>query len=153
MAFSLLEDASTGMELVGFVRRGRRLWFLRHPLTRRFIRRIRRFEARYIMELDYEGRRRNNLYVDALIATVVSDPDPSFIRALMREMRITLRDKIEDWFGPYVAGMMRSRGFEYRSEPEYDYDYPKAIVVVIYYHSKEEARAPHLLEEEVELSV
>ena len=149
----VLEDASTGLEIIGFIRLGRWIYMLRDPYTKRFVRRCRRFEVRFIMELDYEGRRGNNLYIDALIATVLYDPPQDLLEAVEAELRIALSDIILSEFGHYIAGMMEERGYEYRSEPEYEYDFPKAIAVIIWYHSMVEAAHPHTKEEEVVLRV
>ena len=149
----VLEDASTGLEIIGFIRLGRWFYMLRDPVTKRFVRRCRRFEVRFLMELDYEGRKGNNLYIDALIATVLYDPPQDLLEDVREALESELREIIREEFGPYVAGMMEERGYEYRSEPEYEYDFPKALAVIIWYHSVEEAARPHRKEEVTELHV
>jgi len=149
----VLEDASTGLEIIGFIRAGRWIYMLRDPYTKRFVRRCRRFEVRYIMELNYEGRKGNNLYIDALIATVMYDPPQDLLEDARKALETELSEIIRELFGLHVAGMMEERGYEYRSEPEYEYDFPSALAVIIWYHSVEEKAAPHTKEVEVELRV
>ena len=138
-------DDDTGEEMIFFYRRGRPYLYLRMAKPPRwFIRRLREFEVRAFMVVDYsieEAKKQNPLYVDAGAYTVVVAEKFMEREKIAEELRKPIEKVIEEKFGKAVKDqLLEDAGDEYGSEPHYTtrYEEHKCTVLVVWKHKPEE---------------
>jgi len=141
LSFPLI-DASTGYEIIAFMRRGRWYWYLRHPRTKRFVRRIRELTVKITVTVDYReelAKKRNPLYVDMTVATVLRD---SFEPKDLLDAETTLIDvahrELAGNFSTGVPAISEVAGIEYFSYMRYAEYYPEVHVEIIWWHREGE---------------
>jgi len=141
LSFPLI-DASTGYEIIAFTRRGRWYWYLRHPRTKRFIRRIRELTIKTTVTVDYKeemAKKRNPLYVDMTVATVLKD---SFEPRELLDAETTLIDvahrELATNFSSGVPTISEVVGIEYFSYAKYHEYLPEVHVEIIWWHREGE---------------
>jgi len=140
LTFPLI-DSATGYEIICFKRRGRWYWYLRHPRTKRFIRRIREFTIKITVTVEYseeEAKKDNPLYVDLTIRTTLTD---TFEPVQILEVQDKLIDKahkiLEEKFSEGVPRISEVSGIEYFGRRTTRADYPEAKVELIWWHHVE----------------
>jgi len=136
-----LIDASTGYEIIAFVRRGRWYWYLRHPRTKRFIRRIRELTIKITVTVEYseeEAQKKNPLYIDMTVSTTLTD---TFKPRDILEVQDKLIDKahkiLEQKFSAGIPYISDVSGIEYIARRATTATYPEAHVELIWWHRSE----------------
>jgi len=134
-------DADTGDIIIFVRRRGRFYPVLIDRRTRVFKRWLRGITVRLIGTVDYEGRRKNPIYIDAKIITTVMREKfmfmvnvlkiRDFFDDIVRKMRDILSFEIKRKFSPSIEGLLAKYGKEYSSRLT-NYRYPTAFMLVIW---------------------
>jgi len=153
------EDAETGDLIVFVRRRGRFYPVLQDKRRRVYIRWLRGVTLRIVGTVDYEGRKKNPIYIDASITSTVMREKfmfmlniiqvRDFFNDVKRRMREELANVIRRRFNPSVEGYLAKYGEEYSSLMTV-YRYPKALVIVVWgrdsgvHEEGAERRYPHV---------
>jgi len=136
-----LIDAQTGYEIIAFVRRGRWYWYLRHPRTKRFIRRIRELSIKITVTVEYseeEAQKKNPLYVDMTVSTTLRDHfEPRDILETQDVLIDVAHREISAWFGVGIVHISEVVGIEYFSKRITKVDFPEVKVDLIWWHRSE----------------
>lgn len=138
-----LIDAATGYEIIAFVRRGRWYWYLRHPKTKRFIRRIRELSVKVTVTVDYPkevAKKRNPLYIDLTVATTLRDHfEPKDVLEAQDKLIDTAHKTIEREFNEGVVNISEVAGIEYFARRITAADFPECKVDLIWWHHEGES--------------
>lgn len=136
-----LVDSQTGYEIIAFIRRGRWYWYLRHPKTKRFIRRIRELTVKITVTVDYPkevAKKQNPLYVDLTIATTLVDHfEPKDILEVQDKLIDKAHKILEEKFSEGVPRISEVSGIEYFARRVTRADFPECKVELIWWHHHE----------------
>ena len=135
------EDTETG-NIIVFVRRRKRFYpVLQDKKTRVYVKWLKGITVRVVGTVDYEGRKKNPIYIDSVIYTTVKRETTmyminearlrDFFDEVERKLEKTLTDIITREFNYKVSGYLLQLGTEYSSEIT-TYYYNKAKVIVVW---------------------
>ena len=135
------EDTETG-NIITFLRRRKRFYpVLQDKKTRIYIKWLKGITVRVIGTVDYEGRKKNPIYIDSVIYTTVKRLTTmnmvneiqlkEFFKEVKRKLEKNLIDIIKREFNDKVSGYLLRLGTEYSSEIT-SYYYNKAKVIVVW---------------------
>ena len=134
-------DSSTGYEIIAFVRRGKWYWYLRHPRTKRFVRRIRELTVKVTVTVDYseeEASKKNPLYVDLTVRTTLTDSFTPVDVVEAEDKLIDVAHKvISNKFNEGVVRISEVSGVEYFARRTTRATFPEAYVELIWWHRSE----------------
>jgi hypothetical protein len=136
----LFDDADTGHEIIVFLRRGKWICYLRHRITKRFIKRLIGFSIWTAFLFEYpRGKRGNPLYVDLKVGTSVKPEDAVNYFAIEEKMIDAGLNIIREYFGTVVAGLSQVVGVEYSSILAKKW-HPNGIAYLVWHHYKNDFR-------------
>jgi hypothetical protein len=135
------EDTETG-NIITFVRRRKRFYpVLQDKRTRVYIKWLRGVTVRVIGTVDYQGRKRNPIYIDSVIYTTIKRETTMFMvnviqlrdffSDVVKRMKDILAYLIAREFNPSISRLLLKFGVEYSSKMT-TYYYNKAKVIVIW---------------------
>jgi hypothetical protein len=135
------EDTETGNIIVFLKRRGRFYPILQDKKTRIYIKWLKGITIRIIGTVDYEGRKKNPIYIDSVIYTTVKRELTmnminevklrDFLNEIVKRMKDILTYLISREFSPSISGYLLKIGVEYSSRMT-PYYYSKAKVLIIW---------------------
>jgi len=135
------EDEETGNVIV-YVRRRKRFYpVLQDKKTRVYIKWLKGMTIRVVGTVDYEGRKKNPLYIDAVIYTTVKRETTmymineaklkDFFDEVEKKLEKALTDIITKKFNYKVSGYLLKLGTEYSSLMTFYY-YNKAKMILVW---------------------
>ena len=107
-------DADTGNEIVAFIRRGRCYMYLRHPQTKRFIKRLKKVELRIFKVLDYDVKA-HPIYADFSARWILSCNELMVREKAERDIEDAIDLAIQSKFGKGLRDLSEYAGLEYGS--------------------------------------
>ena len=108
-------DADTGNEIIAFFRRKRCYIYLRHPVTKRFIKRLTKVELRIFKVLDYNVKA-HPIYADFSARWILSCRELFIREKAERDIEDAIDLAIQSKFGKYLRRLSDFAGVEYGSK-------------------------------------
>jgi len=135
------EDTETG-NIIVYVRRRKRFYpVLQEKKTRVYVKWLKGITVRVVGTVDYEGRKKNPIYIDSVIYTTVKRETTmyminearlrDFFNDLIKRMKNILAYLISREFNPSIGGYLLKFGVEYSSKMT-PYYYNRARVLIIW---------------------
>jgi len=107
-------DADTGNEIVAFIRKGKCYIYLRHPQTKRFIRKLDKVELRVFKVLDYDVKA-HPVYADFSARWILSCQELLTREKAEKDIEDAIDLAIQSKFGKYLKDLSEYAGIEYGS--------------------------------------
>ncbi len=107
-------DADTGNEIIAFYRRKRCYIYLRHPQTKRFIKRLKRVELRIFKVLNYDVKA-HPIYADFSARWILSCQELLTRERAEKDLEFAIDLAIQSKFGKHLAKLSDYAGIEYGS--------------------------------------
>jgi hypothetical protein len=128
-------DDDTGLEIIAFKRYGRYYFYLRDPVTKRFIKRIDRVNVKCTVAIDYRSLRRyyHSIYVDTNVKFDVKPENWEYLDRIEEALALHGKEAINRDFGSALLSFMTKPKFSYHSK-QLTYSDVYAHIHMIWHH-------------------